>query len=470
MTANTQEGEITMITYKALAIDNADDFLFGHSPHPLTLKNGLVLGGGTVYPELNFTLPIMTIEENTMPEVRKQYTQMIQESTRRAVELGAEGFIVEFELLPELTRHPEWGAEITKILRETLSDAEERHGVKTALRVTPNDLREFERPPRLRSGPLFERMVESFDACARAGADMLAIESTGGKEIHDEAIVNGDLAQSVFSLAILGARDMGFLWDEIVSVARQSGVVPSGDSACGFGNTAMVLAEQRSIPRVWAALIRVMTVPRSLVAFEHGAVGPSKDCAYEGVYLKAITGFPISLEGAEAACAHLSPIGNIPKAVADLWSNESVQNVRLLSAMAPTVSMEQLVYGTRLMNVATGHGTDAARTLRNWFVESDAHTDPQAYVLKPDIAIDLARDIIAETSPYARTRRAALATLQCLRRAHADGILALNAGELRWLEHLSRQADALPEDEAEFIRSTQPLLNTARIHFDQYDL
>ena len=459
-----------MQSYQALTIDNTDTFVFGQSPHPLTLKNGLVIGGGTVYPELNFTLPIITIEERTMPEVRQQYTQMIQEACTRAVELGVSGFVVEFELLPELTRYPQWGADITAILRHTLNETEARHNIRTSLRVTPNDLREFDRPPRMRNGPLLERMVQSFELCAAAGADMLAIESTGGKEIHDEAIVNGDLAQSVFSLAILGARDMAFLWDLIVSVSDQHNAVPSGDSACGFGNTAMVLAEQRSIPRVWAALIRVMTVPRSLVAFERGARGPSKDCAYEGVYLKAITGFPISLEGAEAACAHLSPIGNIPKAVADLWSNESVQNIKLLGAMAPTVSMEQLVYGTRLMNVASGHGAEAARQLRDWFVESDAATDPQAYILRPDIVLELAREIIAETTPYSRTRRAALATLSCLRRAHTDGILTLPPAELRWLDRLSRQADELPESEAEFVASTQPLLSAERIHFDQYEL
>ncbi|MCK5573286.1 MAG: methanol--corrinoid methyltransferase, partial [Bacteroidetes bacterium] len=266
-----------MQSYQALTIDNTDTFVFGQSPHPLTLKNGLVIGGGTVYPELNFTLPIITIEERTMPEVRQQYTQMIQEACTRAVELGVSGFVVEFELLPELTRYPQWGADITAILRHTLNETEARHNIRTALRVTPNDLREFDRPPRMRNGPLLERMVQSFELCAAAGADMLAIESTGGKEIHDEAIVNGDLAQSVFSLAILGARDMAFLWDLIVSVSDQHNAVPSGDSACGFGNTAMVLAEQRSIPRVWAALIRVMTVPRSLVAFERGARGPSKD-------------------------------------------------------------------------------------------------------------------------------------------------------------------------------------------------
>jgi len=80
----------------------------------------------------------------------------------------------------------------------------------------------------------------------------------------------------------------------------------------------MVLAEQHYIPRVWAALVRVMTVPRSLIAFEQGAVGPNKDCAYEGPYIKAITGCPISLEGSEASVAHLSPIGNITRSVPDL--------------------------------------------------------------------------------------------------------------------------------------------------------
>jgi len=57
---------------------------------------------------------------------------------------------------------------------------------------------------------------------------------------------------------------------------------------------AMVLAEQKLIPRLLAAVVRVATVPRSLVAYEMGAVGPSKDCAYEGPYIKAIAGIPIS--------------------------------------------------------------------------------------------------------------------------------------------------------------------------------
>ncbi|MDK2962392.1 MAG: methanol---5-hydroxybenzimidazolylcobamide Co-methyltransferase, partial [Eubacteriaceae bacterium] len=39
-------------------------------------------------------------------------------------------------------------------------------------------------------------------------------------------------------------------------------------SACGFANTAMILAEKGFIPHVFAAVIRVAAVPRALVAFE----------------------------------------------------------------------------------------------------------------------------------------------------------------------------------------------------------
>jgi methanol--5-hydroxybenzimidazolylcobamide Co-methyltransferase len=329
--------------FDSLAINQINDFVFGHAPHPVSLSNGLVIGGGRVHPELNFTLPPMDIRADTLPAVRAQYRQMIEGACRRAVELHCPALVVEFELLPPLTIYPEWGAEMTAVLKGTLSATEAAHGIKTALRVTPNDIREFVRPPRLLAGEYVDNMYRSFELCARAGADLLAIESTGGKEIHDDAILMGDLPLSAFALGTLGSRDMATLWDRIVAICRETGAVPSGDSACGFANTAMVLAEQGQVPRVWAAAIRVMSVARSLVAFERGAVGPNKDCAYEGVYIKAIAGVPVSLEGAEAACAHLSPIGNIARCVADLWSNESVQNVMLLGAAAPVVSLEQLV-------------------------------------------------------------------------------------------------------------------------------
>ncbi len=458
------------MNYSSLAIPRLDDFLFGVCPRPLTLKNGLVIGGGQVYPELNFTLDNMIISAESMPQVHEQYTQMITGVCNRAVELHAPGLVVEFELLPDLTLVPEWGAEVTKILRSTLDETEAKHGLKTGLRVTPNDIREFARPPLMRQGRYVDDMFRSFELCAEAGADMLAIESTGGKEIHDEAILNGDLPMSVFALGVLGSRDMAYLWERITEISNRFGVVPSGDSACGFANTAMVLAEQHFIPRVWAAVIRVLTVARSLVAFEHGAVGPNKDCAYEGPYIKAITGYPIALEGAEAACAHLSPIGNIAKAVPDLWSNESVQNVKLLGAMAPTVSVEQLIYATRLMNVASAKGPKEAGMLRDWWVESDANLDPQAYVLRPDVVLKISEELITESTPYRRTRRSAFAALEVLRQANAAGELNLSKMEARWLERLTRAAESLPEDEDEFIAGILPQVNQEKIKLSEYGL
>jgi len=457
-----------MKKFDKLSISQLDEFIFGRSPHPVTLKNGMVIGGGQVHPEVNFTLPSMQITETTMPEVKAIYSQMIMEVCARAVELHAPALQVEFELLPELTMQPDWGAEVTRILRATLDETEQKHGMLTALRVTVNDIREFERPPSMRQGALVDQMFESFSLCAQNGADFLAIESTGGKEVHDDAILQGDLAMSVFALGVLGARDMSFLWGRIGEIGTEHGAIPSGDSACGFANTAMVLAEQRYIPRVWGALIRVMAVPRSLVAFEQGAQGPNKDCAYEGVYLKAITGCPIALEGAEAACAHLSPIGNIAKAVADLWSNESVQQVKLLSAMAPVVSTEQLIYATRLMNTAAQQGPQAARDLRDWLVASDAGLDPQAYVLRPDVALDIAGQLVREPNTYLQTRRAALAVAERLRVAHQAGEFPLSKVEIRWLQRLSAEADKLPDNEADFIEQMLPLVPAEKIRLEEY--
>ena len=126
---------------------------------------------------------------------------------------------------------------------------------------------------------------------------------------------------------------------------------------------AMVLAEKKYIPTLFAAVVRVITVVRTIVAIEEGAVGPDKDCGYEGPFLKAITGTPISMEGKTSACAHFSPVGNIACACADLWSNESVQNIKLLSGMAPAAYAEQLEYDTRLMNAATDAGFDTHLTV-----------------------------------------------------------------------------------------------------------
>ena len=459
-----------MPRYTSLAINNPDDLIFGIAPKPLTTKHGMVIGGGQVYPEINFTLPMMTIEESTWGEVRRHYQEIITGVLKRAAELEAPGVVIECETLPPMTGKAEWCIDICKILRAGQEDAKAKYGLKSVLRMTPNDNREMVRPPLMKTGPWWDNMLASFEGCAKEGAELLSIESVGGKELHDEALTMANLPQSIFALSIMACRDMNFLWTHIARIAKAHGVHAAGDSACGFGNTAMVLAEQKMIPHVFAAVIRALTVVRALVAHECGAVGPGKDCAYENPFLKAITGFPMAMEGKTAACAHFSPVGNIAAATCDTWSNESVQNLKLLAGMAPVCSMEMLIYDCRLMNEALKEGKDAARTLRRWMVKSDAALDPQAYVLTPESVIAISQAIVGADSYYHATLAAASTTIELLRNAHAKGLVKIAPREVPWLDRMRKSVDALPQDEGAFIAQMMGEVDLSKFTAKDYGL
>jgi len=435
-------------SYTRLAVSTPDDLVFGWSPKPVACGHSLVIGNGLVYPEVNFTLPAIEISQDTWRAIVGQYEEMARQILRRAVALKVPGIVLEFELLPAMTNQPEWGAEITALLAGHLRRAHEEQGLRSALRVTPTDIRDQAKAPVLRRGEAWERLRRSFQLCIEAGADIVSIESVGGKEVHDRALLYGDVRGLVFALGVLAVRDMRWLWGEITALCRASErVVPGGDTACGFANTAMQLAHQRMLPEVLAAVDRAMSAVRSLAAFEAGAVGPSKDCAYEGPVLKAITGCPISMEGKSAVCAHFSPLGNIASAMCDLWSNESVQNVRLLSGNAPEAFTELLAYDCRLMNEATRSG--GALALRNWLTASDQWLSPQAAVLSPQAAWDLAQVIVSTEDDYQRTVAVAQAAVRLLEQAVASGQLSIASNkEKQWLDRISRELEALPADES----------------------
>ncbi|MFZ2639396.1 MAG: methyltransferase MtaB domain-containing protein [Verrucomicrobiia bacterium] len=459
-----------MSKFIQLAISNPADLRFGVAPKPLVTRRGMTIGGGIVYPELNFTLPPMYVKQETMPEVRRQYQQIITGALQRAVELEAPGLVIEFETLPPMTENPAWGIELARILLDAMEQAHIKHGLKSVLRMTPNDTREMERPPVMRSGQLWERMLETFEGSAAAGAELLSIESVGGKEVHDEALTMGDISAVIFALCVMGVRDMRFLWTELDKIAKKHGVHCAGDTACGFGNTAMVLAEQRMIPRVFAAVVRAVTAVRTLVGYECGCVGPGKDCGYENPILKAITGFPMAMEGKTAACAHFSPLGNIAAATCDTWSNESVQNIKLLGGMAPTCYVEQLIYDCRLMNLALADGRDAALLYRKWMVASDAALDPQAYVLTPESSIAIAQAIVAAPDYYQAGKAAALTAIRLLREGLTEGKVKIAQRELPWLDTMQEAVEGLPVKEDDFINQMMPLVDTAKFVAKDYDL
>jgi methanol--5-hydroxybenzimidazolylcobamide Co-methyltransferase len=355
-------------------------------------------------------------------------------------------------------------------MNDICEDFYARDGLKSEIRLTPNDLRDFDRPPRQRTSKYMEPMMELFERGAIAGGDLLSIESTGGKELSDDALMMCDIRQFIFTQAVLGVRDMQMIWSKIVALSNKLNKIPGGDTACAFGNTAMVLAEKKFIPKVFAALARVATVSRSLVAYEQGAKGPNKDCGYEGPYMKAIAGIPISMEGKNAACAHFSPVGNITAACADLWSNESVQNIKLLAGMAPTVSFEQLEYETRLMNTATKQGKASARILKSLYVDSDIYHDPQAFVLAPENVVEIAKEIVAGRTYLESTVNGCKKAILMIETAMAEGRLKNDEKEYIWIDKIRQDLESIPSDESHFIEEMIPMIDSDKIILSEYGL
>ncbi len=451
MRREKMEDSKTIKTFSKLAVKDASELMFGKAPAPATCGFKLTVGSGQVYPEINFTLPTMLIEEKTWPAVVEQYQEISEMLVRSAKRLRLPGLMVEFELLPPMTENPAWGAEITKILHEALKTAHDEYGLPCALRATPADIRDANRPPVLRTGKEWETLESSFEECAAAGADILSIESVGGKEVNDQAMLRGDVAGMIFALGVLAPRDMEFLWDSIVRISTEHKIVPGGDSASGFANTAMQLSSQNMLPEVFAAVVRAASTVRSLVAYERGAYGPSKDCAYEGPVIKAITGAPIAMEGKSASCAHFSPVGNVAASMCDLWSNESVQNVRLLSGSAPEAYMELLAYDCRIFNKALEGGSEHG--YQDLLVESDVHLSPQALVLSPESTMRIASAIVGEKTHYRMTVAAAHESVSIIRDSIRKSELSLNKKEVTWLDRVERELDGLPVDEGKLLDS-----------------
>jgi methanol--5-hydroxybenzimidazolylcobamide Co-methyltransferase len=456
--------------FRQLAISNPEDLIFGNSPKPVTTPRGLVIGGGIVYPELNFTLPSMSIDMNTLPEVKTHYREIMKGSLEKALHLHSEGVVFEFETLTEMTHTPAIGIELVKLMNEYCEEYYHKYGLKSEIRLTPNDLREFERPPKQRTSELLNKMTELFEGGALAGGNLLSIESTGGKEISDESLLMCNIKQFIFSQSVLGVRDMQMLWKKIVDIARRTNTIAGGDTACGFGNTAMVLAEKKYIPKVFAAVARIATVTRTLVAIEEGAVGPDKDCGYEGPFLKAITGTPISMEGKTSACAHTSPLGNVAAACCDLWSNESVQNIKLLADFAPVVYMEQLQYDVRLFNQAIKEGKESVLTLQRLLVNSDIYFDPQALILSPRNVIEISHEIVKGENYIDATKRGCLKGLEIIEKAIESGALMNDEKETEWISILKDDVASIPIDESKFVEEILPTIDSSKVILSEYGL
>lgn len=437
-----------MPVFHSLEIRSWNDLIFGVSKYPLRYGFNLEVGKGAVIPEIKY-FPKRGSDRD--PEaLKREYREITESVLKRAVDLGLDSIQLETEQTFVVTRNPSLGGEITGIQKSIMERFFEEYGLKSALRVTVADIRELGGD--MRHGEEVSLILESFDKAADNGADVLSIESIGGKEVFNYSIIRQDIEGILFSVGILGSLDMEFLWREITRIARNHRVIAGGDTDCAHSNTAMVLAggtKTSIISHTLAAVVRAIGAARSLVAFEQGAEGPGKDCGYENVIIKAITGRPMSMEGKASASAHSSLVGNVAAAACDLWSNEQIENIMLYGGLAPQAFVEILGYDVMLMNEALRNGFGFI--LRDLLAAANP-PDPQVFVLSPEGAWMIGKAIVRYAEDYyLRSKEAAQEALKVILDNYHKRRLNVPAAETRAIHNIQFSLNKMPNSYRDFV-------------------
>lgn len=430
----------------SMAYDNFKEMIFGFAKKPVETKRGLKIGGGYVIPEI---VPHPRPgRERDIKSLLREFERANGDALERCIMVGHPCIQIENEHVFQMTDNPGWGAEIAAQTQRQMDEYLQRYDLKSAYRATIADIRKPDMV-NLRDSEPTRKVLESFEACAEY-ADIISIESMGGKEIFNYSILRNDIVGILFSQAILGGRDMEWLWNHIVEIARKHNCIPGGDTDCAQANTAMFMAggfTSRDIPHTLAALCRVFSVSRTLVAYECGATGPGKDCAYENPIIKAITGIPIATEGKTSACAHSDLCGNVMAAICDLWSNEAVEYHDMFGGTTPAVFSEILGYDVAAMNAAIALGYQ--KEFQACLVASDRYRGLHGFILSPDNAWAIGKSVVENNeSLYVRSRAAAVT---CGELILADTKLRLTAFEIDSLMRYLKELDTLPDNEEDFI-------------------
>jgi methanol--5-hydroxybenzimidazolylcobamide Co-methyltransferase len=429
-----------------MAYKSADEMMFGTAKKPVTTKRGIVLGGGHVVPEI---VPHPRPgSEKTMKTLLREYERANGDALERCVIVGHPQLQIENEHIFQMTHNPKWGGEIAAQSAKQMDDYLQKYGLKASYRSTIADLRKPDMV-NMRDSDYTREVLESFEECAKH-ADIVSIESMGGKEVFDHAIIRNDIAGLLFGQAVLGGRDMEWMWNQIVAIAKKNKCIPGGDTNCAEANTAMFMAGgflSKDVPHTMAALSRAICSSRTLVAYECGATGPSKDCAYEDPIIKSVTGVPISCEGKTSACAHADLCGNVIAAVTDLWSNEAVEYHDMFGGTTTAVFTEILGYDVAAMNAAIDLGYQ--KEFQACLVNSDKYRGPHGFMLSPDNAWQIGKALVDNNaSLYSRAKAAAQ---KCGELMLGDPLLKLTAFEKESLQGYMKDMKALPDKESDFI-------------------
>jgi len=430
-----------------MAYSSGAEMMFGTAKKPVTTKRGIVIGGGFVHPEV---VPHPRPgSEKTMKTLLREYEKANGDALERMTIVGHPTLQIENEHVFQMTHNPKWGGEIAAQTARQMDDYLQKYGLKASYRSTPADLRKPDMH-HMRESDYTHEILETFKEVSKY-ADIVSIESMGGKEIFDHAIIRNDIAGILFGIGVLGSIDMEWMWTQIVDICKQNKCIPGGDTNCSEANTAMFMAggmTSKDVPHVIAALARAISAARTMVAYECGATGPTKDCAYEDPIIKAMTGVPISTEGKASACAHSDLASNLIMAVCDLWSNEAVEYHDMFGATTTSVFAEILGYDCAILNTALELGYQ--EQVKEILVNSDMYRDSHSLILAPDNAWEVGNAIVSNRSKgfYASAKAGAIKAGQIIL---GDPKMKLTQHEKKALEKAMGDLESLPADEGNFI-------------------
>lgn len=440
--------------FTKMAYDKADDMLFGHAKKPVSYGLGIKVGAGRVIPEINYAPRAGT--EKSIERITKEYVDYIsKDAITRALTLGFPDLQLETEWVSQMGTVPGMAASVVSGQKAITEKYHKEYGINLAVRHTIPDQREAEHGLREGMDKKFgypEKFIECCENACENGADVLSVESVGGKEFADYAVTHGDITAFLFGVGYLGSIDMEHIWTEMVSIAKKNKVIPGGDTNCSGANVSMFMAGgllDNDVQRTFSAVTRAISAARTMVAIEAGATGPDKDCGYEGPIIKSITSTPTAQEGKNCQCAHADLQGNLMAQCCDLWSNESVEYHPEFGGSSVQCWLGSLGYETSLMNtaIATGQG----KVLRDLYMTTDRTRGPEGYILAYDNAWQIGKAITENgDNYYLRAKAAGITAAKIIRAGYDKKELILTKKQLDVLDKIVVELEALPDDEDKF--------------------
>ncbi len=438
-----------------MAYDCADDMVFGFSQQPLSYGCGLKVGAGYVVPEVNYAPRPGTEKEPA--KLKKEYVDYISKDIlNRFVTAGFPNVQMETEWVSQMNQEA-LCAPVVSGQKEICEKFHAEYGINCAVRQTIPDQREADeglRPETDVPGGhgYATKLFECAEFACENGADVFSVESVGGKEFADYAVTNGDVVAFLFGVGYLGAIDMSYIWQEFVDICKKHKTIPGGDTNCSGANVSMFMAGgylDNDVQKTFSAVTRCISAARTLAACEAGAVGPDKDCGYEGPIVKSITGKPTAQEGKNCQCAHCDLQGNLIAQCCDLWSNESVEYHPEFGGTSVQCWGGSLGYEASLMNTAIQLKQE--KNLRDMYMYSDRFRGPEAYVLAYDHAYQVGQ-AIAECGNdlYLRAKAAGLTGAKIIKAGYDAKELALTNKQLDVLTDMIKKMEALPDDADKF--------------------